>query len=369
MATQQFDTSAAETRKIWSKLLFKEVQKAFGLSGITGSGKDAIIRLESKMTQEKGDRVRVTYTPRLNGLGVTENELLQGREEARLTYTDDITINELFHAVDVVPKGSIDDQRTIVSSQLYEDAMPALRDWFAERMSAGFFVQVGGYMGTSVTVEGTSFSLSGTDGGKFYGFNAPTAATNILRPNSVANDEDFTNNSANHFSLGLIDEVVARAQLLNPKIQPAMYNGQKKYVMYIHPWQRYQLRTQTGEGTWQDFAKRGPEHKDRLYDGAIGEYNNVIIKEHEHVAPGYDSTALTELPNVRRAVLLGRGAATIAYGKGAGNNRYFWRDNKEDYGRKIGKGAGTIYGMKKTTFNSQDWGVFVVPTWSAAPNV
>jgi N4-gp56 family major capsid protein len=360
MAQQTFGVNAPETVKLWSKLLMTEVDKALELGPMIGRSKDAPITLLTETQKEAGDRVRCTMAAQLNGVGVSEGETLHGTEETRATYTDDVVINELFHAVDVITEGSIDNQRVI--HNMRSDAKDALRDWFGTRFSNAFFMHAGGYLGTSITVEGDSWSLTGASKGKYTLFNDPIAATNIIRPSTHTTDQAIT--SSDTFTLSMIDRAVNLAKTANPKIRPIMVNGRRKYVMYLHPDQVYSLRTTTGEGTWQDFAKRGPEHKERIYDGAIGEYAGVILREHEHVAPGYNASTNAEIATVRRAVMVGAGSCAIAFGKGGGYGRYKWREQASDYDRTLGVGVGCIVGMKKTQYNSKDWGAVVVSTYA-----
>jgi len=43
-----------------------------------------------------------------------------------------------------------------------------------------------------------------------------------------------------------------------------------------------------------------------------------------------------------------------------------WVEEKFDYGNQLGVAAGMIFGMKKTVFNSKDFGTIVMATSAAA---
>jgi hypothetical protein len=43
-----------------------------------------------------------------------------------------------------------------------------------------------------------------------------------------------------------------------------------------------------------------------------------------------------------------------------------WVEELFDYENQLGVSAGLIFGMKKTQFNSEDFGTIVVPTYAAA---
>lgn len=365
MATTTFGVNSNEAVKLWSKLLMMEVDKALEMAPLIGRDKNSPILLINEMQKSAGDRVRTHMLGQLVGEGVSEGETLYGNEESMATYTDDLVINELYHATEVKGETTIDTQRVLHNYRNY--ARDLLRDWYATRISNAFFMHAAGYLGSSITLEGTNYSLlNSAVKNKFTLFNDPIAATNTIRPGGEANDQSM--DSADVFSLALIDKAKTLAMTANPRIRPVRVGGRNKYVMYIHPYQTYQLRTQTGENSWADFSKRGPEHKERIYEGAIGEYNGVILREHEHVAPGFNASTNAEITAVRRAVLLGAGACAIAYGRGSGPNRYSWREEEKDYRRTLGVGCGAILGMKKCQFNSKDWGTVVVSTYSPNPN-
>ena len=73
---------------------------------------------------------------------------------------------------------------------------------------------------------------------------------------------------------------------------------------------------------------------------------------------------MSAVPLTRRAVLLGAQAATIAYGKAGGDTRYRWNEELLDHKRNLEVSAWAIWGMKKTTFNGDDFGTIVIPTYA-----
>jgi hypothetical protein len=48
-------------------------------------------------------------------------------------------------------------------------------------------------------------------------------------------------------------------------------------------------------------------------------------------------------------------------------DKFSWVEESFDYGNQLGVSAGSIFGMKKTRFNSTDFATFVVSTYSPAP--
>jgi len=361
MSVTSYGVNDALAMKAWSRKLAVEASKATAIAPLIGTTANSIIHMKEELNKDKGDKVTFGLRTQLNGAGVTEGEALEGNEESLTTYSDSLYINELAHAVRVKNEGTIDVQR--VPFSLRQEAKDGLRDWYADRMSNTFFIQVAGYTAPTIDIEGVTITLSS----KYQGFNTPVAAssTRILRAGSVANDESLT--SSHPFTLDLIDKAVEKAKTANPKIRPVRVEGGNHYVMYIHPYQTTSLRTNTSTGQWMDIQKaaekRGSDNP--IFSGALGVYNNVILREAEHVTQGVSSTT-TKVTNARRAVLLGAQAAVCSYGMKFTPEKYDMREELFDYQRELGVSAHTVFGMKKTVFNSVDFGVIVVPTYAAA---
>jgi N4-gp56 family major capsid protein len=362
MATTTYGVNDALAVKLWSEKLAAEALKATPIAPLIGKSANSIIQHKTETSKGKGDKITYGLRVQLKGRGVTEGETQEGNEESLTTYSDSLYINELSHAVRVKNEQTIDNQRILFDVRT--EAKDGLRDWYADRLSLMFFMQMGGYVGTSITFEGASIAT----GGVIYGFNAPTApsATRVLRAGAVANDQSLT--SSNTFDLSLIDTAVAMAKTANPKIRPVKVDGADKYVLYLHPYQVKDLRTNTSTGQWLDITKavyQGSKQSNPIYSGALGEYNGVVLREAEHVVTGVHSTSLAEQTSVRRAVFLGAQAGAIAFGMNRGPTSYKWVEEMFDYQRELGVAVQTILGMKKMVFNSTDFGAIVIPTYAA----
>jgi N4-gp56 family major capsid protein len=348
--------------KLWSKKLAVEVSKATEIAPLIGTGSNSIIQLKDETQKGKGDKVTFGLRMQLTGDGVSEGKVLEGNEEALTTYADSIVINELAHAVRARNGQTIDAQR--VPFDIRDEANSALIDWYADRLSMMAFIHMGGFTAPTIDFEGRTVTLKDVH----YGFNAPTAPTSgrIVRAGAVANDESL--GSGNKFTLELIDYAAEKAKLANPKIRPVRVDGQNKYVMYLHPAQVTDLRTNTSTGQWLDITKAvymGSKQSNPIYDGSLGEYNNVILREAEHVVPGVNSSTGAQITTVRRAVLLGAQSLVAAFGMNREPTKFKTVEELFDYQREFGVSAQTILGMKKTVFNGADFGTIVVSTYAA----
>ena len=58
----------------------------------------------------------------------------------------------------------------------------------------------------------------------------------------------------------------------------------------------------------------------------------------------------------------------IAWGGDGRPGRYDWNEETDDRGNALAVTAGTIYGVKKTRFNSKDFGVIAADTYAKDPS-
>ncbi|AGF74959.1 phage related protein [Bartonella australis AUST/NH1] len=354
--------------RAWSKLLNQEVSKSIPIASLIGKDSNSIIQLKDETNKASGDTMTFGLRVQLFGDGITEGQALEGKEEALQFLTDRLVINELVHAVRVKNEGTIDQQRVL--HNLRTEAKNGLVDWYADRLSMMFFMQVCGYTAETINFEGRTITIKPVH----YGFNEPTPPTDkrVVYPNGKKADEKLEANDV--FNLTLIDKAVERAKLANPKIRPVRVDGESVYVLYLHPTQVTQLRTNTEAGQWLDITKaiyNGSRSKNPIYSGSLGMYNGVILRETEHVTEGVESGKSKNIvKNVRRAVLLGAQSAVIAFGKDREATRYKLVEELFDYEREFGVAAKTIIGMKKARFcapgdaqGAQDFATIVIPTY------
>lgn len=348
MATTDFGVNHPLAVKLYSKRLFYEALKETSVFKFIGKGSDALIQLNPEL-KEVGDQLTYGLRMLLTGDGVQGDSTLEGNEEALTLYSDSILINQLRHAVR--SGGKMSEQR--VPYSIREEAMQGLKDWFADRIDTGFFNQICGYAAQTDT--------------KFTGNNTAVEPDSSHYIYATASTAEVSLSASSSFSLALIDRAVTKAKTLTPKIRPLKINGESKFVCFIHPFQTYQLRVNnTGTGQWVDIQKAammgGQISKNPIYTGALGEYNNVILHESTRVTQGLSAA------NVKRAVMCGAQAAVLCTGKQtkAGLDAT-WVEELFDYKNQLGVAGGLIYGMKKSRFNSADFGTIVISSYSPDP--
>lgn len=356
MATHTIGVNDALAVKLWSNRMDVEALKETTAYEFMGTGAGSLCQIMTETQKGAGDSIKWGIRMLASGEGTTENETQEGNEEGITRYSDVLLINELGHAHRVRAEGTIDRQR--VPYNMREECYDSLKDWYADRIDTAFFNQLAGN-----TVQ---------TNGKYTGFNSTIApsASRIFRGGAVANDQSMSS-STQEFKLSLIDKAVNRAKTTSPMLRPIKGLGKDvDYVCFIHPDQTLSMRADTATaGNWFDLqGKRlqgGEGDKSGLYTGAVGIYNRTLIVENTRVPKGVHSSTGAAVDNTRRAIFCGAQSLGLAFGKGGGKNKFKWVEELFDYDRELGVRASSIFGIKKTVYNSVDYGTIVLGSYAA----
>ncbi len=351
MATTSYGVNDALAVKLWSKTLIREALKATYAFRFMGETDDALCQIKNETSKSAGDKITYGLRMQLAGDGVQGDGTLEGNEEALTTYADALYIDQLRHAVRSA--GKMSEQR--VPFSVREEAMSGLRDWWSGRIDYWFFNQLAGNtLVTDVRYTGLQATI------------APTSGQLLIQGQTTENSIT----SSDTFTLGLIDRAVTLAKTLTPVIRPLMVDGQPMYVAFLHPYQVYSLRISTTTGQWLDIQKAamtGGEISDNpIFTGALGMYNNVVLHEAFRL-PNAQTTAGASKANTKRAVFAGAQAAVFATGRTNDPEKPNWVEQLFDYGNQLGVAGGMIAGLKKSVFNSNDFGTIVLSSYAAAP--
>lgn len=363
MSATEFGPNHPLAVRLWAKRLSVEMLRETFLDRFIGTDKNSIIYAKDELKKTAGDRITMGLRVQMQGTGVAGDNTLEGNEEAFTTFDDTLIIDQLRHATR--SKGKMSEKR--VPFNVRQEGMEGLRDWWADRMDQSGFNQLCGFTAqTDVRYTGLQPAI------------APDAA-HVFRPNSRTTDESLT--TGDEMSLAHIDRVLARIKTWQTTInsllpiRPVKYKGGTYYVMFIHPFQAFQLRTNYNAGAWADLQKArinatGSEDNYIFQGGSyLGTYNGVVIHESARVTDGVNSTTGAAVSNARRAVLCGAQAACFASGReeGGEGQRMSWVEETFDYKNQLGIAAGMIMGLKKSRFNSTDFATMLINTFSPQP--
>ena len=216
MAQTAYGVNANEAVKLWSRKLMREALKQTWASRFMGTTSNSLCQVMDDTSKGPGDRIRCILRMQLGGAGVQGDGTLEGSEEALVTHTDDLIINQLRHAVRSA--GKMTEQR--IPFSIREEARMGLQDWWADRFDTWFMNQLAGDTSQSDT--------------RYTGNNTITA---------VDANHTISASGTSNFVLDLIDAAVVKARTLSPVVRPVQTEAGEKYVMFITPEQHYDIRS------------------------------------------------------------------------------------------------------------------------------
>lgn len=367
MAMTEFTLNHALAIQRWSSSLAVEAAKLEYFSKFSSEGKDSLITIKNELNKGAGEKITIGLRMKLVNAGKEGDATIENdatAEEALTFSNDSIFIDQLRKSTK--SKGKMSEQR--VPYNMRQEGRDALAVWWAEEHDEETMCYLAGARGID-----TSFhNPIGWIGRANNPLVAPDAG-HIVYAGAATGMADL--DSADKISLTTIEKLVAKAETTDPMIQPLLINGEKKFVLLMHTFQAFYLRTSTTTNDWLDITKAGmgsTGDKAKVYRNALGEYSDVILHKHRNVirfnnygAPA-GSAAYGTVP-AARALFMGAQAGLKAYGQDAGPARYSWNEETDDRGNALAITAGSIFGIKRAIFNGKSFGIIAVDGYAADP--
>jgi len=366
MATTSYASADNQTAKRWGNDLYAEALRQSVIGLLAGKGEDAFFQIRDDFKEgQKGDLVRVQLDTQLSGDGRQGSEPLEGFEEAHVSYTQDLTINEIRHATS--EEGGISYQRQAADYSIRERAKNKLADWWEQKFDTSFLNQA------------CSNTVADDTNTKNTGNNAVTAfSTDQRYLTGAANVQSLA--AGDEFTLDHIVAAIAKGKTFNradgtgDPLRPGKIFGKRCYVCIIHPLQARDLKTSTSTNGMAELAKaffqgmgdNNPIAKGYFMGGTevVGYWHNTLILENARIPYGIDESDGTYETDTRSAVLLGAQAVVGAFAKGNDLERMKWVEKTFDFDQYTAVAAMCIYGMVKARWNSVDHGVIQIPTYA-----
>ena len=237
-------TIDALRQELWSKDLLDDAMRDifFMREGYMGEGPNNVVQVSRDLAKMKGDTQTFGLRTRLSGNGVSGDSDLEGNEEKMLTYAEQVAIDQWRNAVRLT--GKLDAQK--VTYDQIAEGRDALKTWLTENLEQNIILKLAGVTNTSLTnvqgeTVGTRCTWSNTPD---YIPDADTAYTGNRYRYMNAGGVSAASMTSNHIlTLDLVTKVAMKARLATPKIQPIERNGDKFYVMLVHPYCAKDLRT------------------------------------------------------------------------------------------------------------------------------
>jgi len=343
-----FGTNHALTVKKWSATLFREALGDLYFQRFVGKSDKHMIQQKFDFTKENGDKITFALLKGLSGAGVTEDGEIDENEEA-LEYAD-FSVEIFLRGNGVRLKGKMTQKRTLMDMR--SDAKTSLADWLKNKLEHDLIRAACG-MANDL---GTITALAPSDNRVFFG--GQDSSGKIV---SVANLAAVDSTTNHLFGTEVITLLKRKAKMARPRIRPAIVDGKEYYACLAHPWQTKALKA---EDDWLQAQReaniRGSNNP--IFSGALGVFDGVVIHEHDglpYVSAGeaFD-TGDDAGEAAARGVLMGAQALTIGYGQAPS-----WMEDKtKDYGRKPGIATDVIYGIGKTRFENEDYGLITFNT-------
>jgi N4-gp56 family major capsid protein len=330
-----------------------------------GEGESSSMPIQrlTHLENDAGEQITYDLSMQLKMQPVEGDAVLEGKEEELKFYTDALYIDQLRGGVNT--GGRMTRKRTL--HDLRNVSRKRQKEWWSRVFDELFFMYISGARGVN-----TEFVFPTTYTG--FANNALTApdSDHIIYAGGTTK---ATLASTNKMALSEIDKAVAYATMMGggtqevPKIQPIMIDGEKHYVCVMNPWQVFDVRTNSSTGQWLDIQKAAASAEGKsspIFKGGLGMYNNVVLHEHEGIIRFSDYGSGSNVA-AARALFMGVQACVVAFGSPGSGLRFDWNEETRDNGNQVVITTSTICGIKKTTFNGNDFGVMAIDTAAARP--
>lgn len=351
MAGWSYSTSDTLTNSRWAKLMLAQfMQASIGLRFASKEDTSGVQILDD-LQKHAGDNVTYGVSNLLSGAGTLNLNTLTGNEEAPVTYGDALFVNELAHAILLV--GPISTQRVLFD--LRKTGRNRLGDWYAARADHAIFNQACGYTPQTDT--------------RYTGLQATTApltaAARQIWPSGISDSASL--GTGNTMDITLIDTAVNQAKSLTTGIRPVKVGGRSFYVWIGHNSQVTDMRKNSSTGQWLDIQKAamtgGDIGDNPIFWESVGMYHGALLHESPRITNAV-SNAGAAVANTKRSIFFGAQMAVMAFGRAQGaDNKFLWLEELRDFGRQLGIGVSSIWGVKKVVFNGMDFGVSVIDTY------
>jgi N4-gp56 family major capsid protein len=333
MSKTNFSTSDALTKKAWEEKLFRDSIKESYFDRFSGTGSESIVQEKSQLTKDKGDEITIGLRMKLSGTGVEEGQQLEGNEEKLSTHSMKVLLKMFRHGVR--DDGEMSRKRSMFD--ISAESQSALKDWMTEKVDQLKFDEVG--VGKNANTDPSKI---------FY-----KTSAGVLATGTAATAKSALTVADSKLSLNMLSFMKTWAMTGGDRsyipLRPIKIGGKDHFVLLLHPDALYDLRSDAAFQQAQREADiRGSENK--LFTGAEIVWDGVIVHAHENCAIGADAGAGSNV-HFSKAVFLGAQALCWAWGK-----RPQVVEEEFDYQNEMGFGISMIAGVKKSKFNSLDYG-------------
>jgi len=349
----KFLTDNALTRKKWAKDLFILILPDVEYNTLVGTGTSSIVQTKSDLGKGEGDKLTFGIRKPLVEDGVIGDKTVEGTEE-KLNFKDfDMTIEEINKAVDT--GGKMEEQR--IPYNLYTEGRDALQEWWGDFLSDMLINTLAG--NSDWKHAGVDFAQACVEPDVYHYIGAGQDADTTVATVDAAID------SSCECDLGFLNRLKQKAEVPTGtncyKLRPLVHKGKKYFRVILHNYVFDMLRENMNAGQWGDITRAA--NKLQIPEVEI-EYNGMLISKSERLP----KVATVGSGGAYRMLFLGCQAACWAWG-GAGDSKgsiMSFVPYKKDADRFVMIRGGGILGVKKTRFESVDYGIITGVSYGIA---
>lgn len=319
------------------------------------------------LESDAGEQITYDLSMQLNMQPVEGDQVLHGKEEKLSFFTDSVYIDQMRGGANC--GGRMSRKRTL--HDLRKIARARSVDWWARVFDEIFFMYLSGARGVN-----TDFVFPTTYTG--FGNNSLTAPdSNHLVYGGTADAKNKLA-STDKMSTLPIDKAVAYAEMMGgggavysavPQIQKCNVDGEDVFLVVMNPYQKFDLRRNSTTNDWADIQKAlatAMGKSSEFLKGGLGIWNGCVLHSHQNCIQFSDYGSGLNVAAVR-ALFLGLQAGVIAFGSPGQELRFGWNEETRDNGNEVVITTHAIAGVKKVTFNGNDFGVMAIDTAATRP--
>lgn len=369
MAQTIIGLNDAKAAKRYSGNLAVDVgRKAYWTRKFMGKGEVAtkpIMQL-TDLESDAGEQITYDLSMQLNMQPIEGDTVLHGKEEKLTFYTDVVYIDQMRGGANC--GGRMSRKRTL--HDLRKIAKTRSVDWWARVFDEVFFMYLSGARGVN-----SDFVFPTTYTG--FANNSLTApdSNHIVYGGVATKKSDLA--ATDKMSTLPIDKAVAYSEMMGgggnpatavPQIQKCDIDGEEVFLVVMNPYQKFDLRRNSTTNDWADIQKAlatAMGKSSEFLKGGLGIWNGCVLHSHSNCIQFSDYGAGSVA--AVRALFCGVQAGVIAFGSPGQDLRYGWNEETRDNGNEVVITTNAIFGIKKTTFNGNDFGVIAIDTAATRP--
>ena len=328
---------------------------------------NAPIVVLNDLTKGEGESIGYDLYMQITGAPTFGDDNLEGNLETLSAYSDEISINQVRHGVDI--GGRMSNKKTVNDNRAV--AKVKLTEWFANFFDQTVHMELAGRRGQNpfLVPKGVKYAIRDTHDFQDYD------EDHILFGGMATSKASLT--ADDKFGLSILDEALVKASTEGGdadnkvRLTPLDRGGEDAFMCLIHPYQLHDLRHDAGTAGWLEIQKAAAGadgQKSPLFKNKVGDYRGITIKTHKNVSLENNYGAGGNIQSAR-ASFLGRQALVAAFGNASSQNlRADWTEKTIDVDDNKHVISGRMmFAVKRPRFNDQDVNSFALDTAANKP--